>query len=641
MFDRTIAEAVIKPDCISNFWQAVDIYLFKTHVVNKKLFGVKNVLTLPYKNAPPSAEETFQATEHLLDQLAETEPNSFEHETRKRLLCLGCEVREEKVDNISLHEVSQQQYDGAILLNRLLPKNINVFRPIDVACWIDFRSLRVRLQCLQKDKVTTLFPAFPFSLEVTQRTLSIRCQSTDTVDERSIYWLREVLLERMQKWMETNIPTNATGTSTASIRSLTLVDNLEQYNCLFNELKQKYGQSMVSIWPECTDPQKFVFEDIAIAAYLLMLWKKERTAKGLESLQSFVDIGCGNGLLVYILASEGHRGYGIDLRKRKLWDMYPAEPKVDLRVETIVPSSSSLFPDIDWIIGNHSDELSPWIPVIAARSSFRCRFFLLPCCAYEFDGRKYQRQNCALSQYGDFLNYAAEIARVCGFAVETDRLRIPSTKRTCLVGSTRTYPEMEYEQQDGKVTAFINERSSGVEMEEKLAQNGTPEEKVPSSGSWSAGFKPRESTEKVRNCTKIDRSVVDKIVAIVFGELLAKRRIPAEFAERSWNAGGTLALEELVKAIPQELLVALKAECGGLQTLLRNNHQIFRVEKGTVQLRIPTRISDTVDAALARKMKKVKNFKPINFKQRVCWFFVNHPDGCPLAEMDCKFNHGS
>uniref|UniRef100_A0A182JYY8 tRNA (uracil-O(2)-)-methyltransferase n=1 Tax=Anopheles christyi TaxID=43041 RepID=A0A182JYY8_9DIPT len=631
MFDRTIAESLIKRNCVLNFWSAIDIYLFKTHVVNKKLFGVSNVLTLPYKNASPPPEENAQAMENLLDQIVETELDSFECETRKCLLNLGCEILAEKTAHISLHELSQQDCDGAIVLNRLLPKNINAFQPIDVVCLIDFKLLRVRLQCLQRSTATSLFPAFPFSLQMTQEKLSIRCLSTDAIDERSDYWLREVLLERMQKWMESSIPTNATGTSTASIRSLALVDNLEQYNCLFNELKQKYGLSMVSIWAECTDPQKFVYEDIAIAAYLLMLWKKERTVKGLDKLQSFVDIGCGNGLLVFILASEGHRGYGIDLRKRKLWDMYPVEPKVDLRVETIVPSSSSLFPDIDWIIGNHSDELSPWIPVIAARSSYRCRFFLLPCCAYEFDGRKYQRQNCALSQYGDFLNYATEIARVCGFEVETDRLRIPSTKRTCLVGSARRYPETEYEQWDDRITALIKERSNGVET---LPDGNATD-------SWSAGFKPRESTEKVRNCTKIDRSVVDKIVTIVFEQLLAKRRIAEEFSERSWNAGGTIALEELVKAIPQEHLVALKAECGGLQTLLRNNHQIFRVEKGTVQLRIPSKVSDVVDAALVRKMKKVKNFKPINFKQRVCWLFVNHPDGCPLVERECKFNHGS
>jgi len=29
---------------------------------------------------------------------------------------------------------------------------------------------------------------------------------------------------------------------------------------------------------------------------------------------------------------------------------------------------SLLYPETDWLIGNHSDELTPWIPVIAARS---------------------------------------------------------------------------------------------------------------------------------------------------------------------------------------------------------------------------------------------------------------------------------
>jgi tRNASer (uridine44-2'-O)-methyltransferase len=29
----------------------------------------------------------------------------------------------------------------------------------------------------------------------------------------------------------------------------------------------------VKNWPEVTDPQKFVFEDIAIASYLLVLWE--------------------------------------------------------------------------------------------------------------------------------------------------------------------------------------------------------------------------------------------------------------------------------------------------------------------------------------------------------------------------------
>lgn len=38
-----------------------------------------------------------------------------------------------------------------------------------------------------------------------------------------------------------------------------------------------------------------------------------------------------------------------------------------LQEMAITPGDSNLFPECDWLLGNHSDELTPWIPVIAAR----------------------------------------------------------------------------------------------------------------------------------------------------------------------------------------------------------------------------------------------------------------------------------
>lgn len=35
------------------------------------------------------------------------------------------------------------------------------------------------------------------------------------------------------------------------------------------------------------------------------LWEEERAEKGVTTKQSFVDLGCGNGLLVHILSNEG------------------------------------------------------------------------------------------------------------------------------------------------------------------------------------------------------------------------------------------------------------------------------------------------------------------------------------------------
>ena len=48
--------------------------------------------------------------------------------------------------------------------------------------------------------------------------------------------------------------------------------NKPAYQKKYNYLKEKYGKDLVADWPEVTDPQKFVYEDVAIAAYLLVLW---------------------------------------------------------------------------------------------------------------------------------------------------------------------------------------------------------------------------------------------------------------------------------------------------------------------------------------------------------------------------------
>jgi len=45
----------------------------------------------------------------------------------------------------------------------------------------------------------------------------------------------------------------------------------------------------------------------------------------------------------------------------------------------IDPTISGLFPDIDWLIGNHSDELTPWIPVMAARYVNTVSTYLVRC----------------------------------------------------------------------------------------------------------------------------------------------------------------------------------------------------------------------------------------------------------------------
>lgn len=75
-------------------------------------------------------------------------------------------------------------------------------------------------------------------------------------------------------------------------------------------------------WSESTDPRKHVFEDIAIAAFIIEYWKLNDFEP--EKFE-FRDLGCGNGLLVHILILEGYKGKGIDARARKSWVLYPSK----------------------------------------------------------------------------------------------------------------------------------------------------------------------------------------------------------------------------------------------------------------------------------------------------------------------------
>lgn len=272
-------------------------------------------------------------------------------------------------------------------------------------------------------------------------------------------------------------------------------------------------------------------------------------------------------------------------------------------MKPVVPSDETLFPKADWLIGNHSDELTLWIPVFAARSSYKCKFFVLPCCPYDFNGKKYQRINTKISQYMDYLNYVQNTCKTCGFKTEIDKLRIPSTKRTCFIGTERVYPESEMKNYNLLIKKYIYSQL-------KCANNDF-------SDNWCYDFKTR-SAQKTRNCTQVNRNLVEHIVNTISQELLKTVDI-----EDGWNKGGTLDIRYCAKCLSPDNLHQLKNECGGLQTLLKNHHSVFKVDSGKVQLRKPTVKKKGIGA----------------WKQKTCWFFYNHPNSCPLASEDCSFIH--
>ena len=222
----------------------------------------------------------------------------------------------------------------------------------------------------------------------------------------------------------------------------------------YSELKKKHAKRLCDAWIEKTEPSKHVFEDLGIAAFLIELWRDmyggetvssigeqsaDRQAK--DSFPGFVDIGCGNGVLVDVLTREGYQGWGFDARKRKTWSTFdpsiqkylkqmilipepfvqgspqmksPDQPNRALDINSLsatlrhtlladhpISSHNGIFPMGTFIISNHADELTPWTPLLASLSS--SPFLCIPCCSHNLSGQRFRAPSVFNSNSADAL----------------------------------------------------------------------------------------------------------------------------------------------------------------------------------------------------------------------------------------------
>ncbi|SCZ98708.1 BZ3500_MvSof-1268-A1-R1_Chr7-1g09246 [Microbotryum saponariae] len=273
-----------------------------------------------------------------------------------------------------------------------------------------------------------------------------------------------------------------------------LLAKKEDVQDLYRCLKGKY-EWMAQEWKEETDPQKHLFEDVAIAAWLIVVWRDMYADSDGKPPGGFVDVGCGNGLLyvnirhnvptirscpavfvfpcrVHLLSREGYPGYGLDLRARKSWAHYTPQP--DLRTQSLDPpalltADDSPFPINSFLIANHADELTPWIPLFASRTP-GAKFLNIPCCHHTLSGRFTALHytipqpvldlglgpssdppsdsklmtpffapapNLSTGRAHAFQLYLAHLTILCGFVPEREALRIPSTKNFGFLGRRR------------------------------------------------------------------------------------------------------------------------------------------------------------------------------------------------------------
>ncbi|VDD89554.1 unnamed protein product [Enterobius vermicularis] len=283
-------------------------------------------------------------------------------------------------------------------------------------------------------------------------------------------------------------------------------------------------------------------------------------------------------------------GYGLDVRRRKIWSNFE---EADLRELALNPEKD-VITDANFLIGNHN----------FLNYKMCCNFFLLPCCPHNFYGiysLKIKTKD-GYSIYHSYLEFIRSLCLKLGFVVEEDRLKIPSTKRHCFFCT------------------------------------------VPSSG-LSAG------TDSIINeiliSAKTGPFTVRGKAIEVWQIMLKKMCYPWKFAQK--HVPIFLKTISQVSAIyrcvistlcdianllgPEEKKL-LKSSCGGLQTFIKNQHQIFKVSFNKAVLNL---VSDGI-VSIRDWAKDCKSDvkKP---KTRMCWFHQNHPQGCPLSAESCSFKH--
>ena len=176
----------------------------------------------------------------------------------------------------------------------------------------------------------------------------------------------------------------------------------------YMRLKDKYAPYLLANWVEDTEPSKHVFEDLGIAAFLIELW---RLMYNKRPFTGFVDIACGNGVLVHILLSEGYPGWGFDARHRKTWSIFPQSTQDYLKETICIPqpfinalttttdndmspalAHPGLFDQNTFIISNHADELTIWTPLLGLLSNTArpLPFVAIPCCSHALSGARYR-----------------------------------------------------------------------------------------------------------------------------------------------------------------------------------------------------------------------------------------------------------
>ena len=245
------AHAYKRSSYLDTFWHVLDVWWQKPHAVNKRLAGAVNV-------------EPQDAPEEFLLQIPPCYGQNPRYSSVRRLV----------PKRSALHSSSESELNirGECFLLWNVGQLLVVCRRRACLCASDEERMESAYFPIpaQRSSVGEVLPsphltsAYKLALNWGESpSVSLWVDGEAANFERDGEWLAKQLLPRIVSWFASADP------SLQIKETLRLVE-LDSYSKCYERLKNAHGQKLVASWPEKTDPSKFVYEDLAIAAYLLV-----------------------------------------------------------------------------------------------------------------------------------------------------------------------------------------------------------------------------------------------------------------------------------------------------------------------------------------------------------------------------------
>lgn len=188
----------------NHFSSAISIYLYKPHVVNKRVTTVRFALALD------RTDRKYSTGKNIVD--------------KRTLIAKNPRIYHDQDEYILSDDMSFE------------------FRPI-LSNVVGTKSCSVQVS------------AYRFELLTNENKIRLSIPGKDS--DKEILWLKDNLMPKLIKWCQSEIENSSENTTLKLI-------SIEEYQHEYERLKVKYGKYLTENWCESTDPQKHVFEDLGI-----------------------------------------------------------------------------------------------------------------------------------------------------------------------------------------------------------------------------------------------------------------------------------------------------------------------------------------------------------------------------------------